>query len=216
MSIRKLLEDAVASNTDPKVAEKLQACIAKNDSLNRYLENTCSEPSALQKIILDDTMAESWKELYNKGITSCILGPMGMSGHYEGIFLKLIAELTKAERILEIGMYTGCSAVSFCESTFSKEVVSLEYEPYLEEFVTKRTKNTIAEKKHRILIGKALDSLEKLKLEGKTFDLVFIDADKNNYLNYYNVNNFNSNTISFIVLLIIVSTFSSLLWTTVY
>jgi len=61
-------------------------------------------------------------------------------------------------------------------------------EPYLAEFVEKRVAGTVAEKKLKIMVGPALESLMELKQERKKFDLVFIDADKENYLNYYKVN----------------------------
>lgn len=57
----------------------------------------------------------------------------------------------------------------------------------MEKFIKSRIRGTSAEPKLRVMIGQALDSLVKLKEEGAQFDLVFIDADKPNYINYYNV-----------------------------
>ena len=60
-------------------------------------------------------------------------------------------------------------------------------EPYLENFIKERVKGTSVEKKLRVIVGRAIDSLATLKTEEKQFDLIFIDADKNNYINYYKV-----------------------------
>jgi len=69
---------------------------------------------------------------------------------------------------------------------FQESVTSLEMEPFLETFVKTRIAGTSVEKKINIFIGRANDSLQKLK-DGPKFDLVFIDADKPGYLNYYKV-----------------------------
>ena len=60
-------------------------------------------------------------------------------------------------------------------------------EPFLVDFVKSRIHGTITEEKLRIVMGPAMDSLKSLKDDGKKFDLIFIDADKVNYINYYKV-----------------------------
>lgn len=64
-------------------------------------------------------------------------------------------------------------------------MISLELEPYYESFLKKRLAGTPLEKKVRIVVGPAQESLEILKTEGKQFDFVFIDANKSGYIDYY-------------------------------
>jgi len=66
-------------------------------------------------------------------------------------------------------------------------VVSLDISDYMEKFVKARIQGTFLENKIRIILGPATESLATLKDEGKTFDLIFIDADKTGYLQYYKV-----------------------------
>jgi len=70
---------------------------------------------------------------------------------------------------------------------FQKQVTSLEIDPFMVNFVKSRFAGTDEGKKLKVIQGPALDSLEKIKESGETFDLVFIDADKMNYMNYYKV-----------------------------
>jgi caffeoyl-CoA O-methyltransferase len=170
---------------DPLLVEKLSKCLSLVEALDTYLVNNCSSESDLQKKIYQDTLTEPWEENYKNGLTSINLPIICLSGKVEGRFLQTMAEMTKAKTILEMGMFTGYSAVSFCQSNYVKEVTALELEPYLEKFVRARTAGTEVDKKLRILVGPAMDSLKILRNEGKKFDLIFIDADKVNYLNYY-------------------------------
>jgi len=180
------LEEAIElAAHDPLLAEKLKKCLTLVEAQDNYMVNKCSGESALQKRIYQDTLDEPWEENYQNGITTINLPIICLSGKVEGQFLQRIAEMTRAKSILELGMFTGYSAISFSQSVYAKEVTALDIEPYLEKFVRSRTAGTEVDKKLRIIIGPALDSLKILKNEGKRFDLIFIDADKVNYLNYY-------------------------------
>jgi len=178
------LATAANSTTDPALQGTLKKLQSRVDNLEQYLEDVSSPETALQAKIWQDTISEDWQANFDEGRTTWRMPTIMISGKVEGQFLRMMAEMTKAERILEIGMFTGYSSVSFAQSPYAKEVVSLETEPYCEEFMRKRADPEIG-KKIRVLIGKGLDGLKKLKDEGKKFDLVFIDADKGNYINYY-------------------------------
>jgi len=106
-----------------------------------------------------------------------IVGPL------EGAFLKMMTQLVQATSVLEIGMFTGYSALCFAEALPANGTV-LTCE--LDEESAARARQYFARspigKKIEIRMGPALDTVRHLK---GPFDLIFIDADKINYVNYY-------------------------------
>jgi len=114
-----------------------------------------------------------------------VLKPRMLSGHYQGRFLSLISNLLSPSNILEIGTYTGYSAI--CLSEGLKEggkVTTIEANEELQKTILSNFKNAGVENKINLIIGPALDKIKELNIK---FDLVFIDADKINYINYYNL-----------------------------
>jgi len=179
------LQEALAASKEPLVASKLQKCIDMATGLENYLETTCPEETPLQKRIYADTLAMPMRENFEKGLTLFEFSLNMMNARQPTQFLKTITEISRAERVLEIGMFTGYSAAIFCAADCVKSVTALEIDPFMVNFVKSHFSGTEEDKKLRIFTGPALESLETLKKAGETFDLVFIDADKANYLNYY-------------------------------
>ncbi|MFT5749492.1 MAG: caffeoyl-CoA O-methyltransferase [Ancylomarina sp.] len=113
-----------------------------------------------------------------------MLRPRMLSGHLQGKFLKMICQMQNPKRILEIGTYTGYSAISMAMGTSSDcEIHTIDCNDELEGFTRKFFKQSGYEERIKFHIGEALDIIPKLKQE---FDLVFIDADKRQYIEYYN------------------------------
>ncbi len=109
--------------------------------------------------------------------------PIMLTGPIEGRFLKMIAQVSGARRILEIGMFTGYSALSLAEGLPSDgELFTCDLDPQCISIAREFFAKSEHGKKIQILEGPALDSIKTLK---GPFDLVFIDADKVNYINYY-------------------------------
>ena len=110
--------------------------------------------------------------------------PQMISGPIVVNFLSALIKSINAKRILEIGMFTGYSAVSMTQSI--NGIGELHTCEYMEEHV-KTAKQFISKSplkdKIKIHLGPAIDTLENFKIN--TFDFIFIDADKVNYLNYY-------------------------------
>ena len=122
------------------------------------------------------------QELVEKTYASTQL-PQMLTGPIEGRFLKLMALTVGARRVLEIGMFTGYSALSMAEGLPADgEVFTCEISPEHIAIAKSFFERSEHGKKIKILEGPALDSLKKLK---GPFDLCFIDADKTNYPNYY-------------------------------
>lgn len=124
--------------------------------------------------------------------------PQMLSGHLQGTFLRMLVQLTRPERVLEIGSFTGYSAVAMGLGMLSQTppltpppggrgrvlLHTIEVNPELEEGI-RRFISAAGLEEHVILhIGEALQIIPLLD---EVWDLVFIDADKPNYLNYYNL-----------------------------
>jgi predicted O-methyltransferase YrrM len=112
-----------------------------------------------------------------------VLLPRMLSGHVQGRILSMISKMIRPKRILEIGTYTGYSALCMAEGlTDDGELISLDVNEELEDMVRRYWDEAPQGKRMKQLIGKALDVIPTLP---GNFDLVFIDADKLNYENYY-------------------------------
>lgn len=127
----------------------------------------------------------------NRETNQKILQPRMLSGHYQGRVLSMISKLINPKNILEIGTYTGYSAICLAEGLQKNgELHTIDINEELFDFQRKYFDKSGFGKQIHQHLGDALDIIPKLK---KTFDLVFIDADKENYTNYFHaiINNMN-------------------------
>jgi len=109
--------------------------------------------------------------------------PQMIVGPLEGAFLKMMAQLVGARRVLEIGMFTGYSALCFAEALPTDgTVITCEVDEESAALARQYFARSPLGKKIKIRMGPALDTMRELT---GPFDLIFIDADKVNYLNYY-------------------------------
>lgn len=140
--------------------------------LQEYAERHASPESALLAEINRDTHAS-------------VLMPRMLSGHLQGRVLAMISHMIRPHTILEIGTYTGYSALCLAEGMAEDgTLITIDKNEELEERVRKYFER--AERSQRIdyRIG---DAMEIIPTIDTTFDLVFIDADKENYSNYYDM-----------------------------
>ena len=109
--------------------------------------------------------------------------PQMVVGPLEGAFLKMMTQVSGAKRVLEIGMFTGYSALCFAE-TLPKDGIVITCEIDDEAAALARTyfARSPHGKKIDVRMGPALETMRSLS---GPFDLIFIDADKTNYVNYY-------------------------------
>jgi caffeoyl-CoA O-methyltransferase len=121
----------------------------------------------------------------NRETHANILNPRMLSGHLQGRFLSMISRMIRPERILEIGTYTGYSAICLCEGLKpGGKLITIDINEELETFTRNFFKRSPFEDSIDYRIGTALDIVPTLN---DTFDLVFIDADKINYSSYFNL-----------------------------
>ena len=109
--------------------------------------------------------------------------PQMQVGLLEGRFLKMLVRLTGAKEVLEIGMFTGYSALMMAEGLPDDgRVITCDVDPKAEAIARKYFAESSHGKKITIRMGPALETIKTLP---GPFDLVFIDADKPNYCDYY-------------------------------
>jgi caffeoyl-CoA O-methyltransferase len=109
--------------------------------------------------------------------------PQMMVGPLEGAFLKMMTQLVQATSVLEIGMFTGYSALCFAEALPTEgTVLTCELDEESAALARRYFARSPIGKKIEIRMGPALETMRYLK---GPFDLIFIDADKINYVNYY-------------------------------
>jgi len=143
-----------------------------NELLLKYCEdNSASEPLVLQKL--------------NRYTHAKVLQPRMLSGHLQGRFLAMLSKLIGPTHILEIGTYTGYSAICLAEGLKpGGKLVTIDINAELEGVI----RDHIAEAKFQdciqFIVGDAYQIIRTLE---QTFDLIFIDADKQNYAKYFDL-----------------------------
>lgn len=114
-----------------------------------------------------------------------MLMPRMLSGHIQGRMLSMFSRMIKPKHILEIGTFTGYSAICLAEGLQNDGMIhSIEINEELEHIVTRFIGEANLQDRFKLHIGKALEIIPKLNLQ---FDLVFIDADKENYCSYFDL-----------------------------
>jgi caffeoyl-CoA O-methyltransferase len=143
-------------------------------------------PIEIEKYALthSDEEPEVLKKL-NRETYSKVLMPRMLSGHLQGRLLSMFSKMIQPKTILEIGTYTGYSAICLAEGLQPDgKIITIDINEELEDLVRKYFKESGIEKQAEYRIGNAMQIIPTLT---ETFDLVFIDADKENYINYFNL-----------------------------
>ena len=112
-----------------------------------------------------------------------ILRPRMLSGHLQGKILEMISKMINPEKILELGTYTGYSAICLAKGLKENGILhTIEINDELEDFISKYLKKAGIKNKVKLHFGDARNIVSEIN---DKFDLVFIDADKREYLEYY-------------------------------
>ncbi len=141
-----------------------------SQELEKYIEQHSEKETEL--------LAALNKETYQK-----ILLPRMLSGHFQGRVLSMLSKLIRPVNILEIGTYTGYSALCLCEGMQENGILhTIDIKEELVDFQRKHFDKSPWGNQIVQHLGEAIDIIPILDLK---FDLVFIDADKENYINYF-------------------------------
>ena len=142
--------------------------------IENYINNHSLELTTVQKEIIS----------YNNSLGDIKRMQISISQCH---FLHLIIKISNIKKILEIGTFTGLSGLTMSLSLPSDgELITLDKNEERNKIASSFFKKAKQENKIKAIIGSALESISNLKKKEQKFDLVFIDADKENYKNYYN------------------------------
>lgn len=112
-----------------------------------------------------------------------LLRPRMLSGHLQGRLLKMFCRMCRPKMILEIGTYTGYATLCLAEGApDDAEIHTIEVNDELEDFIMKHLHKSKLKEKIHLHIGDAIEIISNLE---QKFDLVFIDANKRHYIEYY-------------------------------
>jgi len=142
--------------------------------IENYINNHSRELTAVQKEIIS----------YNNSLGDIKRMQISISQCH---FLHLIVKISNIKKILEIGTFTGLSGLTMSLSLPRDGIlITLDKSAERNKIATNFFKKANQENKIKTIVGPALESINDFKKKDKKFDLVFIDADKENYKNYYN------------------------------
>lgn len=141
-------------------------------------------PHAIEQYVNEHTSQESdVLKALDRETHQKILHPRMLSGHLQGRLLSMLSHMIKPKNILEIGTYTGYSALCFAEGLQEGgRIDTIDRNEELKFIVDKYIQQSGFQNVIHHHLGQALDVIKKLNY---TYDIVFIDADKENYINYY-------------------------------
>lgn len=142
------------------------------ENIDQYVvKHSQQEPPLLQQL-----NKETWQK---------VLNPRMLSGTFQGRILSMISKLIQPKNILEIGTYTGYSALCLAEGMQkSGLLLTIDKNEELESFSRKYFDKSDYKDQIKQLVGNAMEIIPTINMK---FDLVFIDADKSNYVNYFNL-----------------------------
>lgn len=141
-------------------------------------------PEEIDEYAVAHTSKES-ELLYklNRETNIKVLQPRMLSGHLQGRVLSMFSHMIKPNFILEIGTYTGYSALCMAEGlSETGKILSLEIDPEIAEFAREFIDSSSFKDKIEVKVGNAIELIDTIS---EDIDLVFIDADKSNYPNYF-------------------------------
>ncbi len=143
-----------------------------NPELSHYCETHSSEESEILKKLNRETHLK-------------VVSPRMLSGHLQGRFLSFISKLQKPELIVEIGTYTGYSALCLAEGLANNgKLISIDVNEETSAFAKSFIQQTEYASQIELVLADAKDYIPTIS---SAIDLVFIDADKKNYLNYFHL-----------------------------
>lgn len=184
--LEKTVQMAEEAKVPASVMDSLQQVLNLAAGIDPYLEQCTTPESPALATLAQKTAAEDWSKRFSDRETVRQLEQEMLSGHIEGQTLKLVVHMTGAKRILEVGMFTGYSALAMAEALPEDgKVLACEVDQYVADFARACFDESPHGSKIKIEVAPALETLQKLADARESFDLVFIDADKQEYIDYF-------------------------------
>lgn len=201
-ALKSIGQEATSSAVPTTYEEWINAEQTKRNSewennVNFEVAKDTEKPAKFDKFTLFNEGAESYamahtsvasKNIQNASLTTekeklfmpCMVGSM------ESQFLKMQAQIKGAKKCLDVGTFTGMSAIALAEGLPEDgKVVTLEFSQNIAKVAQQIFDVSSVKSKVDLRVGPAADAMKKMVQEGEKFDLIFIDADKENYIEYY-------------------------------
>lgn len=181
---RALTNIEAKGSLDLETKELLETTREMANGIEPYLiDNTTQEEDALKKLA-EETLKFDWKGSDISQMNS--LEPEMLSGHVEGMFLRQIVALANCKNVLEIGLFSGYSALAMAQALPDEgKLIACEINEYAARFAVNQFSKSEHGRKIEVIVGDALDTLKQLVQKEAVFDLVFLDADKAGYKSYF-------------------------------
>lgn len=152
----------------------------KFDKFTLFQEGAESYALAHTTVASDNVQVANTITEKKKMFLPCMVGAM------ESQFLKMQCMVKGAKRCLDIGTFTGMSAIAMAEGIPEDgEVVTMECYQNVADVAQEIFDATSVAKKIKLMVGQANEFMKDMVKEGQKFDIIFIDADKENYIEYY-------------------------------
>ncbi len=157
------------------------------------LQQICNKMTLEEYISSHSTAENEVLEAITRDTHVHILNPHMLSGHVQGRVLSMLSHMIKPKRILELGTFTGYSALCLAEGLAEGgRLITIEHNDELEETIRRNIAQSPLSDRIELIIGDAIEELDRFAQRQKTamlkdkslFDLVFIDADKREYCAY--------------------------------
>ncbi|KAK3086436.1 hypothetical protein FSP39_018417, partial [Pinctada imbricata] len=153
-----------------------------------FCEEITAQPSAGLDQIMENTLNSDWIGFSKEGKTNFMYGASWMTSNREVQFLKSMASMNNSKRALEVGLFTGCGALAIAEALPADGVVvSCEWDPFIAKLAREFLDKSEHGKKVDIRQGPANETCRKLGDEGQQFDFIYMDANKDGYVEIYDI-----------------------------
>ena len=182
--LQHVLGELDAAGVDPAVVAELRDATELAAGLDPYLSRCTTPQSPELRWLAEATAAEDWRP-YSDDTTPAPLEQEMLSGHVEGQLLQMLVHATRARNVLDVGTFTGYSALAMAEALPADgRVVACEIDASVAALARRCFDETPHGDKIDIRVAPARDTLAALAADGATFEVVFVDADKAGYLDY--------------------------------
>ena len=186
--LEQILKAAKTESVSTEFNSSLDKAYQLAAGLDPYLEACSTHESEALANLTQRTQKEDWSKRFDDGETVRALEQEMLSGHIEGQLLKMLVSISKSKRVLEVGMFTGYSALAIAEALPDDGyLIACEVDQYVSQFALDCFAASPHGKKIEVKVAPAIETMGELVAAGESFDLVFIDADKGGYIDYLNM-----------------------------
>eukprot|EP00878_Enallax_costatus_P015587 GHUV01016327.1.p1 GENE.GHUV01016327.1~~GHUV01016327.1.p1 ORF type:complete len:470 (+),score=128.07 GHUV01016327.1:350-1759(+) len=184
--ITDLMQKALQQSSLEGQKQLVQQALDVAGGLDAYLEKATSPPPKVVSELVQASLKHDWTAAHKQGKTIYLQKKECCAGTLEGRFLKMLVAITGAKHVLEVGMFTGTTSLAMAEALPQDgTLIPLDIEPYMAEFAAPFFQRAGLADRIKPMIGPAQESMVKLGQQGTSFDLIFLDANKDDYASYY-------------------------------